>query len=816
MTQPSRILSIVKLSSCVLLLLLICNITRGQIVSSSPVEYYNTSMKRLLALSAGNYINQVTQGQIDADSAVMMACQMYHINRLIPYNENYDGDLITPGMKLIDAGKISQARELMLTQKPEDKIRTLFELASYYLFKPGGGQPSLDSAQKYIKYADAATNVKSQQYLHDVCLTFYGQYFCRTGNIKEGQKYFDLSVKSLTEQNKIAALTATLIDQAAYLQYNDPEKFKILQRSLSLSQQYHEKIKEIQALSGILTIHFVTNFDLAQRELIEVLDLQKKIGFKHLQFVENTLAYIYVAKYDFMKALSYSQKSIDDMQITGDLALSSIYYMKNADILIKLNQRDEAFRLYDKILSGNKTKQNQIFWYKSFFQELAFLEENGHYKQEYELIQKITKPFPPNTVFDKMYLAEIEGNYYQRTGQKAIAEAEYNQFITLAKYFPPQYIHSELPMAYENIAEFYVENGEFAAARELAQKSILISKQLKTSYSSVQDYLVLYKVDSASGNLKSAIVDLKMFKIIDDSTTNDKQRQLYTALSVKYQTEKKDRSIKSLKQESEIQKANLRHAAYLRDMVLGGIALITIIALLLYYLYRSKQNSNIQLTSQQKIITNKNYELEHLLTEKEWLIKEIHHRVKNNLHTIVSLLESQSAYLGNDALAAVRDSQHRVHAMSLIHQKLYLSENVSSVNMSIYIRELVGYLKDSFKTDNTIYFNLEVESIELDVATAIPLGLILNEAITNSIKYAFGEAGGEVTLQLIKKESFYLLTIADNGIGISADFQQATPVTSLGMTLMKGLCKEIGAEFHIKADKGTNITIKFSGKNLEH
>jgi two-component system, sensor histidine kinase PdtaS len=136
--------------------------------------------------------------------------------------------------------------------------------------------------------------------------------------------------------------------------------------------------------------------------------------------------------------------------------------------------------------------------------------------------------------------------------------------------------------------------------------------------------------------------------------------------------------------------------------------------------------------------------------------------------------------------------------------------------MSIYIRELVGYLKDSFKTDNTIYFNLEVEPIELDVSIAIPLGLILNEAITNSIKYAFNGAGGEVTLQFIKKESFYLLTIADNGIGISADFQQATPVTSLGMTLMKGLCKEIGAEFHIKADKGTIITIKFNGRNLEH
>jgi len=140
MTEKLNI-SATKLYLSILLLLLVGNNSQAQIVYSSPVEYYNTSMKRLLALSAGNYINQVTQGQIDQDSAVIMACQIYHINRLVPYNEIYDGDSVTPGMKLIDAGKIKQTRELLLIQKPEDKIRTLFELGSYYLFKPGGGQP---------------------------------------------------------------------------------------------------------------------------------------------------------------------------------------------------------------------------------------------------------------------------------------------------------------------------------------------------------------------------------------------------------------------------------------------------------------------------------------------------------------------------------------------------------------------------------------------------------------------------------------------------------------------------------------------------
>ena len=815
MTEKLNI-SATKLYLSILLLLLVGNNSRAQIVYSSPVEYYNTSMKRLLVLSAGNYINQVTQGQIDQDSAVIMACQIYHINRLVPYNENYDGDSVTPGMKLIDAGKIKQTRELLLIQKPEDKIRTLFELGSYYLFKPGGGQPSLDSAQKYIKYADVATNVGPQQHWHDECMVLYGQYYCRTGNLKEGQAYFSSAINSLSEKNDIPVLISTLLCQASYLPYNSPGKLEILEKSLSLSRQYHENIGEIEALTGILTVHFATNMDKATDELISVLALQKAVGFRHLQFVENTLAYIYSLKYDFMKALSYNQQSIKDLQATGDFALASVYYIRNADIIMKLNQNKEGFRWYDKALNGYKTKQNQVFWYKSFLAEIFWYDEFGQYKQEYELIKKITKPFPPKTTFDQMYIALIEGSYYQHTGQKTMAELDYNQFIDLAKHFPPQYVHGELPRAYGRIAEFYVQNRKFAAARELAQKSILVSTQLKTPGVSSLDYLVLYQVDSASGNLKSAIADLKMFKMIDDSADNNKQRQQYAALMVKYQTETKDRSIKNLQQSSEIQKTNLRHATYLRNIILGGITLITIIAGLLYYLYRSKQNSNIQLTNQQKIITDKNDELEHLLQEKEWLVREIHHRVKNNLHTIVSLLESQTAYLGNDALAAVRDSQHRIHAMSLIHQKLYLTENASSVNMSVYIRELVGYLKDSFKTDNAIHFNLNIEPIELDVSIAIPIGLILNEAITNSIKYAFNKPGGEITIAFVKKGLYCFLTIADNGIGFSTNLPQNEPATSLGMTLMKGLCKEIKAEFNIENNGGTIITMKFSGENLKH
>jgi two-component sensor histidine kinase len=116
----------------------------------------------------------------------------------------------------------------------------------------------------------------------------------------------------------------------------------------------------------------------------------------------------------------------------------------------------------------------------------------------------------------------------------------------------------------------------------------------------------------------------------------------------------------------------------------------------------------------------------------------------------MSLLNSQSAYIDNEpALTAIHDSQHRVHAMSLIHQKLYNTENVSSIDMSLYIHELVSYLADSFNIGQRIRFEFAIEPLEMDVGQAVPLGLILNEAITNAIKYAFpNDRSGVVSISL--------------------------------------------------------------------
>ena len=147
------------------------------------------------------------------------------------------------------------------------------------------------------------------------------------------------------------------------------------------------------------------------------------------------------------------------------------------------------------------------------------------------------------------------------------------------------------------------------------------------------------------------------------------------------------------------------------------------------------------LVSQRSEIDQKNNVLQKLLNDKEFLIKEIHHRVKNNLQIVMSLLNSQSTTLQSvDAIEAIQKSQHRLYAISLIHQKLYTTNDVKQVEMSNYIKDLVSNFRDTFDIQNRINFELCIDTIYLDETQAVSVGLILNEAITNAIKYGFPEA----------------------------------------------------------------------------
>ncbi|MEG4055225.1 MULTISPECIES: PAS domain S-box protein [unclassified Microcoleus] len=204
------------------------------------------------------------------------------------------------------------------------------------------------------------------------------------------------------------------------------------------------------------------------------------------------------------------------------------------------------------------------------------------------------------------------------------------------------------------------------------------------------------------------------------------------------------------------------------------------------------------------------------LREKEVLIKEIHHRVKNNMQVISSLLQLQAQYIEDEStLALFEESQTRIHSMALIHEQLYQSEHLDRIDLPPYVENLVANLYQSFGCGNTaIQFNLNLDPIYLNIETAIPCGLIINELVSNSLKYAFSQSlTGEINIKFNELSSQQLqLIIQDNGSGFPAGFDVDNTET-LGLRLVRMLSCQLEASIAIDSQCGTCYTLIFKELN---
>ena len=199
------------------------------------------------------------------------------------------------------------------------------------------------------------------------------------------------------------------------------------------------------------------------------------------------------------------------------------------------------------------------------------------------------------------------------------------------------------------------------------------------------------------------------------------------------------------------------------------------------------------------------------LKEKEVLLKEIHHRVKNNMQVISSILNLQSRHIKDKhALKMFEDSQDRIKSMVLVHEKLYESENLAGIDFAEYIRSMTSYLFSLYRIGQAIGLNIDIKDVLLDVNTAIPCGLIINELISNSLKYAFPEnIVGEICIQLFSdKDDKFTLIVKDNGIGFPKDLD-FRETESLGMQLVIMLVEQLEGTIELDKTKGTTFTITF-------
>jgi len=408
--------------------------------------------------------------------------------------------------------------------------------------------------------------------------------------------------------------------------------------------------------------------------------------------------------------------------------------------------------------------------------------------------------------FDRALIAQIKGECYDALKKPARAEQSYLTSLKLYDFKAHTDGDEITQLLYYDIARFYIGKHDYTeAARYLKRLNPEFSRTL-----SMNTELLKFKEDSAMQNNLSAITHLKAYKEYSDSIFSIAKTKQFEELQIIYRTKEREKDFALLRKTESLQRERITSAEKEKKLTLAGVALLIVLIALLFNGYRVKQKSNNEIRIKNESLNQLITEKDNLLEEKQWLLKEIHHRVKNNLQIVMGLLQRQSSYINNkEALAAMQNTENRMQSIALIHQKLYQSQDINSIFMPEYINELITNLTESTETGNRLQFEKNVDGIYLDVSQAVPLGLILNEAITNAIKYAYpNHEYGVISVSLCKTAGNILLTIADAGVGLPPGFAPEN-ATTLGLSLIKGLNKQLSGQLTIKNENGLTLSITF-------
>jgi two-component sensor histidine kinase len=357
--------------------------------------------------------------------------------------------------------------------------------------------------------------------------------------------------------------------------------------------------------------------------------------------------------------------------------------------------------------------------------------------------------------------------------------------------------------ANNGLAATYERGGRYNESLSHAQTALRLadSLDLKRIRKNALMYLITASINL--GKTEGLSRHFEQFIRVSNQMAEEASARNLLEMTTRFETEKKEAENRELLERSR------RQRQWNVALAIGAGLLVTLAGLLLYF-YRGLRRAHRKSERQKQQIAES-------LREKEALLREIHHRVKNNLQIISSLLNMQTYYANDPRMIhAIAEGQNRVKAMALIHQKLYQTDNLTAIDFQEYAEQLIGHLAAALAPPGkTIRSHVNGSSLKLDIDTAIPLGLILNELITNSYKYAFSNvAEGELQVHLsCDTERNYHLRISDSGSGLPPGFNEHT-LNSLGLKLVRMLTEQLDGTLTISNQAGAHFYIRFRENRL--
>jgi two-component sensor histidine kinase len=524
----------------------------------------------------------------------------------------------------------------------------------------------------------------------------------------------------------------------------------ICQKALSLSEPNSSEYAQLIARRAII-YDLKGQTELAVEGLLDAITIQKEIGDSiELSYSYNNLGISYFYTYRYDAALKYYDLSAEIDSLLKDFQGWAGTKINKAIILSNTKRYDQADHIYDLVLNqmellGDKSLHGALFSNKAKLNVVA-----QDFQQALENIEK-ARPFTlaQNNPSPMMTLEVIKSNALFRLGEfdDALVAARQGLAYDQDSVFIERRVHLFECMAHAFYAMAKIDSGEYYNDLHQSMRDDLFNKETQ---SSVQEIQTQYNVAE--------------FELEEERLKNIANEEAKLAAESKAQ----------------------------RNLFVGLAVISVMIGFLLFYRNRVKK-------AEQQVLEEKLNLQDQLIQQKEAFIGEIHHRVKNNLQLVASMLAIQSSQTENKEVKAVFEgSKSRIEAMSLIHEKLYQSTDFEQIQMDDYIKNLVEQIVAAYTGKNSIQLKLAISKITLHIDSVVPLGLVINELLTNSIKYAFEtESNPEIEVRFNLNKELLILEYGDNGCGYKAEKK-----LGFGSHLLGSLARQLKAKTNENGDSG--------------
>jgi len=570
-----------------------------------------------------------------------------------------------------------------------------------------------------------------------------------------------------------------------------------------LNKNKNSKLLEYKAgaLNNFGMAYYIKeDFPKALGYFLKSIKLSKELNYqKGLAGAYHNLAFLYSDQGKISKALEYYYKSLKITETIGDkkkIATS----LNNIGILYT-NQGNirKAIEYYHKSLLIKEELGDQIDIASTIYNIASLYQKNDSIPKALEYYKRSLKIFEDlnykrgiaNSLGKMGMILEIEGN-----NPKALEN--YNECI---KIFEQIENHKGVAKYSYRIGSIYYQQLNIKEAKKYAKQSIDEAQQLGFPDQIKDAAELLSKISQYENNWKESFKMERLFITMRDSIRNVNTEKDVIRQQASYEIEQKEQEILLLSTQNEVQQLKLDRNKILIISFSIGLGLALILVVVTYRGYKKKQVVNKLLEKQKEEITKKN-------EEKKAMLQEIHHRVKNNLQVVNSLLKFQSREIEDEKVVSMfKEAQSRVVSMALLHEKMYRSEDLQHINIKEHITLLVTDLVNSYEVGKKIKLDIVIQEANIGLRTLVPLGLIINEMITNSLKYAFKDRDkGTITVHLKQLDAkLQELIIGDNGVGYAPEKKHE----GLGTKLIQIFVKQLNGTMTKLDHSGTFYKLVF-------